>query len=150
MTKLIMREGDIFTSTADAIGHGVNTQGLMGAGIAAKFRDLWPGMYDEYRRTCEEGDFVPGAVMSYDLGEGRVIYNIASQGLPGANAAYDWLAIGVMIAVHDMRIRGLQTLALPRIGSGIGGLDEKRVEMLLGVIARMTPVDIELWTFKAE
>lgn len=35
-------QGDIFTTQAQVIGHGVNTQGLMGNGVARTIRIMYP------------------------------------------------------------------------------------------------------------
>lgn len=48
----------------------------------------------------------------------------------------------------DCEERGIDTLALPRIGSGIGGLDEGKVEGILWSLATILRTDIELWTYK--
>src|SRR5262245_30745605 len=39
---------------AQALAHGCNCQGSMGAGIAKGFRDRYPAMYEEYRRCKAE------------------------------------------------------------------------------------------------
>lgn len=79
MTKLIHKEGDIFTSTAQALGHGVNVCGLMGAGIALQFRKRFPDMYLEYQKHCLSGALNPGDYFVWTLPDGRQIYNLASQ-----------------------------------------------------------------------
>ncbi len=150
MTKLIHKTGDIFTTTARAVGHGVNTQGLMGAGIARTFRKLYPTMYMAYHNVCNDGRLVGGQVFPWketSLDGDTFILNIASQEKPGSNASYDFLVSGVKIALEWCDTWGLDTLALPRIGSGIGGLDEKVVEAILTALAENSPVDIELWTY---
>lgn len=148
MTKLIHREGDIFTTNARAIGHGVNTIGAMGAGIAVQFKTRFPEMYEFYRRECEHGYLTGGRIFPWTLSDGRMVYNIASQELPGANASYTFLAYGIQKTLEDCTKRGIETLALPRIGSGIGGLDEVKVENILETLALFYPTDIELWTYK--
>src|SRR5689334_1107376 len=47
--------GDLFANRFDAqaLAHGCNCQGSMGAGIATGFRDRWPEMFQEYRRRCK-------------------------------------------------------------------------------------------------
>lgn len=150
MTKLIHKTGDIFTTTSRAVGHGVNTHGLMGAGIARTFRKLYPDMYEAYHRECIQGKLVGGTVFPWkaeNLDGDTFIFNISSQEAPGRNASYDLLVSGVKIALEWCDTWGLDTLALPRIGSGIGGLDEKVVEAILTSLAENSPVDIELWTY---
>lgn len=150
MTKLIRREGNIFDTLSKGVGHGVNTVGVMGAGIALQFKNMFVDMYDEYRLLCSEGrlhggDIFPWQVPNYG---NSFIYNIASQELPGANASYDFLEEGVRRALLHAESCGLGELALPRIGSGIGGLDEAYVEGILFALTKNSPVDIELWTYK--
>lgn len=147
MTDLTHKTGDIFQSSAGAIGHGVNTRGLMGAGIARQFRQKYPDMYQAYYESCADGSLRPGGVFPWKA-PGRVIMNIASQQEPGASASYDMLISGVKIALEWCDTYGIETLALPRIGSGIGGLDEAVVEGILIALAEKSPVDIELWTFE--
>jgi O-acetyl-ADP-ribose deacetylase (regulator of RNase III) len=152
MTNLIHRNGDIFTTHARAIGHGVNTHGMMGAGIAVQFSKRFPDMEEEYRKACKDGSLKGGGVMPWSIkpafGPDLMIFNIASQEKPGANASYDFLVSGVKLATDICELAGQPVLALPRIGSGIGGLDEPVVESILEALARRTKVDIELWTYK--
>lgn len=152
MTNLIHREGDLFTTDARAIGHGVNTVGVMGAGIAVQFKAMFPEMYEEYRDYCERKVFQPGQIMPWRVqtpwGHPAYVFNIASQEMPGANARYDYLIRGVEGALMLSDSYELGRLALPRIGSGIGGLDEKMVEAILSELASRHETDIELWTYK--
>ena len=46
-------KGDILTVKEGYICHQVNTDGIMGAGIALQIRNKWPLVYDDYKRLCE-------------------------------------------------------------------------------------------------
>jgi O-acetyl-ADP-ribose deacetylase (regulator of RNase III) len=59
---IVERTGDLLTSACLALGHGVNTLGSMGAGIAVEFRRRWPAMYDAYREPCRSGALQPGGI----------------------------------------------------------------------------------------
>jgi len=48
---ILERTGDLFSSDCPALGQGVNTLGLMGAGIAVEFRRRWPAMAEAYRQA---------------------------------------------------------------------------------------------------
>lgn len=142
----VSRQGDLFTSEADAIGHGVNCRGLMGAGIALQFRSRYPDMYYEYKKLCVEDLLKPGQIYPYRAHD-RTVINIASQEYPGPDASYEWLVTGVRSALRYCTERGLQSLALPRIGCGIGGLDWVSVELLLSTLAEERPsVSLEIWS----
>lgn len=149
MATLIRRTGNIFSTTASAVGHGCNTAGLMGAGIAKTFREMFPGMYEEYKVMCLRERLIGGGVFPWKVpGTERYVFNIASQEQPGRNASYDLLVQGVYTTLEWCEVLHLPVLALPRIGSGIGGLDEDIVEAILTKLAEKSPVDIELWTYK--
>lgn len=145
MTKLILKEGDLFTSNAPAYGHGVNTSGVMGKGIAPLFKHQFPGMFDKYRSACRNGALRPGEVFIWSAST-PIVYNIASQSTPGRTAQMDWLESGMDFALWDASKRGFRTLAVPRIGCGIGGLNWLQVEPLLARIASGYSTDLEVWS----
>jgi len=146
MGTLVHHTGDIFTTTSHGIGHGVNTQGVMGHGIAVQFRERFNEMYEAYRILCRQGKLSPGETFIWEIGKGYFIYNIASQELTGANASYAWLEQGVKAALIHADNHGLTTIALPRIGSGVGGLNEREVELLLSQTVAPFKASLEIWT----
>ena len=144
MTTLIHRTGDLFTSTAPALAHGVNIDGVMGGGIARLFADRYPAMKARYVTVCRAGKLVPGGVFAWD--GAPFIYNLASQDRPGPNAHIGWLESSLTLMVADAAQRGFDRVALPQIGCGIGGLDYADVLPLLERTAQLSGVDLEVWT----
>lgn len=154
MTNLTHVTGDIFSSEALGMGQGVNIRGVMGSGIAVQFRNRFPDMYQAYRAACLSGQVETGKTLIwpfYDKADGvnRFIYNITSQDDPGPNAQLEWLEMGTKASLEHARDSGIDRIALPRIGSGVGGLDQDDVEALLVRLAGLYTVDIELWTTPA-
>lgn len=145
---LVLKTGDLFTSTADALGHGVNCMGLMGAGIAVAFKERCdPAMYEEYRKLCEQKLLKPGLIYPFRNSDGRYVINIASQEYPGPDATYEWLDSGMANALAYCSQRGLKSLAVPRIGCGIGGLEWDTVRDLMQQCANSyADVDLEVWS----
>lgn len=144
---LVEKTGDLFTAHADVLGHGVNCKGLMGAGIARAFREQWPEMYREYRMLCDEGLLKPGQIFPWNSPIGPSVINIATQEWPGRDAQYEWVDAGIHNALAYCRDRGLKSLAIPRIGCGIGGLDWDVVRDALEIASAEYPdVELEVWT----
>jgi len=143
---MIEKTGNLFTSDAPAIGHGVNVDGLMGAGIAVQFRTLFPEMYRQYAALCASGSLNPGEVFLYHS-PNFIVYNIASQDRPGKNARLEWLEDGLRASVAHAEGMGLDRIALPQIGCGIGGLDLTDVRGLMQDVEMGTSVQFELWTY---
>lgn len=128
-------EADLFDTDLPALGHGVNLQGVMGAGIAVGFRERFPEMMPAYREWCQYAE--PGQALVYRVKDGRYVANIASQRLPGRDARYEWLTTGLATAATDLMYSGVRDLALPWIGCGIGGLDQSAVRVILTLLERI-------------
>jgi O-acetyl-ADP-ribose deacetylase (regulator of RNase III) len=47
-------EGDIVTTDVDAIVNTVNTDGVMGKGLALQIKNAFPDVFTEYARACKE------------------------------------------------------------------------------------------------
>lgn len=122
-----IRKGDLFDEkfAFSAIGHGVNVDGLMGAGIAKEFRRRFPSMYTEYVHLCKYEILEPGGCFFY-ANQDIAVLNLASQDRPGANATYKWLAQSLFTGLMALESSGRPTLGLPWIGCGIGGLDQDK------------------------
>lgn len=147
---MILMYGDIFTSSAPAIGHGVNTMGLMGAGIALQFRDKYPELYEVYAKFCASGRLVPGGVLIWEDKNAKIplVFNIASQELPGRNAKLAFLKAGLDLTAYYMLELGIDTIALPEIGCGIGGLGLADVLRILDDVESYYGITVELWTYQ--
>lgn len=117
---------------AEAIAHGVNCKGFMGAGVAKAVRQRWPDMYAVYRAACEkeQDPLSLGQVLFWGAPSGLIIANIATQVGIGRGVQADLGAIeqGLIKTAKWLSVAGLTSLAIPHIGSGLGGLSwEKNV-----------------------
>lgn len=137
--------GNLFDSTAPVLGHGVNVYGKMGAGIAKAFSSQWPDMYLEYRDFCFRGDLLPGDGYLY-FAEDRIIANIASQDYPGPHAKLEWLESGLANVCEYLQDMNINTIAIPQIGCGIGGLDWKDVKPVIQDVSDFYDINIEVWS----
>lgn len=154
MATLELKFGDLFKAEADAIGHGTNTHGKMGAGIAVIFRKKFPEMHERYKTLCNTfGDSLGGRTYLYFadyLGDPGYSYvaNIFSQKAPGANAEVGLLVDGVkdaFAALYGDQEIEKPRLAIPLIGCGIGGLDwDRDVYPALKDLTKSLPKNWEL------
>lgn len=147
---VIEKIGNVFTSDADYVGHGVNIYGIMGAGIAVQVRNKFPEVYERYVEACAAGELIPGGCLSVqDPATGVVISNLATQDKPGANARLEWLESSLSGLLEVLsESDGDVKLALPQIASNIGGLEWVDVRELIISLAEQYPkVTVELWTY---
>lgn len=147
----VPKEGDLFTSDAQVIGHGVNTKGLMGAGVARIVATKYPEVKSAYVDRCKISGLRPGSCQLVDTYDGKVIANMATQVRPGPHASLSLIRDALDNTIYEMQMQGFTTLAIPRIGAGVGagvgGLKWQDVEKVVNDIAYMyQDVTIEVWT----
>jgi O-acetyl-ADP-ribose deacetylase (regulator of RNase III) len=127
--------GDLFVNRvgAEALGHGCNCAGSMGAGVAVGFRERYPAMFDEFRRRCkaEPPEFGLGDVFFWREEGKPAVFNLGTQTRPGRGATYPVVeqALAAMRATADRE--GVRTVAVPRLAAGYGGLSWKKVRALV-------------------
>lgn len=154
---MIERRGNIFTTDAGYIGHGVNCRGVMGAGIARQFRATFgEDYYNKYFLDCQMGVLEPGKVTTYETKLNHLdvtVFNLASQKVPGANAKYPWLFSSLyraaVFADTPNRIKTYAwTIAIPEIGCGIGGLEWRKVKRVINTVEYLVPnIEFEVWHY---
>jgi len=146
--------GDLFTTNAKIIGHGVNCDGVMGAGIAKAFREQFPENYRWYRSNCLQSSLHAGDAFVWREND-KMIMNFASQDRPGHHAKYPWLFSalynGASVLSRDGDLKGEYgtTIAIPEIGCGIGGLEWKKAAQVIQTVEAVldNEIQFEVWHY---
>ncbi|HLJ80969.1 MAG TPA: macro domain-containing protein [Ktedonobacterales bacterium] len=140
--------GDLFTNSygARALAHGVNCKGSMGPGIAVGFRERssserlggsaarYPEMYEEYRRRCTATprELNPGDCFLWEAGEQPWVFNLATQeDYWRSRATYEAVERALVGMREQAEAEGILTIAMPRIGTGYGGLSWKKLRAMV-------------------
>ena len=75
--------GNLLLSDAQALVNTVNTEGVMGKGIALQFKEEFQNNYEIYRRACKTGNFSIGEVLITEdynrVGEKKIIVNFPTK-----------------------------------------------------------------------
>ncbi len=71
--------GDLLQSNVAIIGHQVNTQGAMGAGIALSIKTKYPEVYPPYREFCRTRSHPLGGCQIVPTQDGRYVANLFGQ-----------------------------------------------------------------------
>lgn len=130
MLKFI-KQGDIFTSKAQAICNAVNCVGVMGGGLAAHFKRRYPEMFADYAKYCAEKKLKPGGIHVWTPKTPPCIFNVATKDDWLQNSLYEWVADGLKNIAYEAHYLGIPSIAVPALGCGLGGLEWDRVKKLI-------------------
>jgi O-acetyl-ADP-ribose deacetylase (regulator of RNase III) len=121
--------GDLFTSSADALINPVNTEGAMGAGLALKFRAAYPEMFGEYLEVCKRRMLEVGTLHWWHTGgtEPRFVVNFPTKKLWREPSRLEWIDRGLQTLRAQVEARNVESLAIPALGCGLGGLPWDKV-----------------------
>ena len=118
--------GDILKDDVDAIVNTVNCVGIMGRGIALQFKNAWPENFKAYEAACKREEVQPGRMFVYEVGQlttPRYIVNFPTKRHWRGKSRIEDIESGLKALVGEIRQRGIRSIAIPPLGSGLGGLD---------------------------
>ena len=137
--------GDILTAGTEALVNTVNSVGVMGRGIALQFKQAFPTNYKAYAAACEQGLVQPGRMFVYQTGEltPRFIINFPTKRHWRGKSRIEDIESGLVALVEEIRNRQILSVAIPPLGSGLGGLDWKQVRPLIeGAMSALPQVEV--------
>lgn len=127
--------GNLFDSDAQALVNTVNTQGVMGKGIALQFKQRYPSNYHQYREACKKGEVVVGKMYvtaDSDLTHGqRLIVNFPTKEQWRLPSQYAYIEEGLKDLRRVILSRNIRSIAIPPLGSSNGGLDWNNVKPMI-------------------
>ena len=120
------KTGDILAADTEALVNTVNCVGVMGRGIALQFKNAFPENFDAYERACRLGEVQPGRMFVFDthaLTNPRFIVNFPTKRHWRGKSRMEDIDSGLAALALDIRARGIRSIAIPPLGSGLGGLN---------------------------
>jgi Predicted phosphatase homologous to the C-terminal domain of histone macroH2A1 len=142
--------GDILHAGTEALVNTVNSVGVMGRGIALQFKDAFPANFKAYAAACNRGEVIPGRMFVFDTGElglPRYIINFPTKRHWRGKSRIEDIRSGLDSLVAEIRRLGIRSVAIPPLGSGLGGLDWNQVRPLIENALSALP-DIEIVVFE--
>ena len=128
--------GDILLSGAQAIAHGVAPHDHFNQGLALALRERHPAMAKDFRHYCHQENPKAGHAWLW-AGPERVIINLMTQEPPRDNKAHPGKATvhNITHALKELHrileAENISSIALPRLATGVGGLEWSEVEPLI-------------------
>lgn len=119
------RTGNIFDANVEALVNTVNCQGFMGRGLSLQFKDAFPGNFRAYKKACQKGQVEPPRMFVFDrrkLTGPRYIVNFPTKRHWRGKSRMEDIEAGLDELAREIRERRIQSIAIPPLGSGLGGL----------------------------
>lgn len=137
--------GDILESRAQTLVNTVNCVGVMGKGIALAFRDRFPDMYRDYVARCHRGEVKLGRPYLFRSLLPPWVLNFPTKNHWRSVARLDDIARGLEYLNAHYKEWGIESLAVPPLGCGQGGLEWKIVGKTLYRYLKQLEVSVELY-----
>ena len=151
MNKIIYRKGNLLDTDCMLIAHGCNAQGVMGSGVAKAIRAKYPDAYNEYKKRYDNqglnlGDIIPVVIYQH---HNKIIINCITQEFYGRDSDkiyVNYTAIEqCMRKINNYYSIGVDCIALPKIGAGLGGGDWNAIsDIIERELTNIQPIVYEL------
>lgn len=146
------KQGNLLEADAEALVNTVNCVGVMGKGVALQFKQAFPDNFHAYARACRAGEVRLGAMFIVDRGfldPPRYIVNFPTKRHWKGRSRIDDIRAGLVALVEDVQRLGIESIAVPPLGCGNGGLDWTEVRPLIESAFAQVP-DVRLFLYAPE
>lgn len=146
---IIEETGNLLKAPVEALVNTVNTEGVMGKGIALQFKNAYPAMFKDYAAAAKRGEIQLGRmhVWRTEMLQGpRYVINFPTKGHWRAKSRIVDIQNGLQDLLHIVRDLGIGSIAVPPLGCGNGGLRWSEVEPFIRSAFETVP-DVEVRVF---
>ena len=141
--------GDLLDSSAEALVNTVNTDGIMGKGIALQFKNQFPNNFKEYVKACKNNKIGIGKLFIYKerhlLKGEKIIINFPTKTSWKKPSEYSYIEKGLGELVKIIEEKDIKSIAIPPLGAGNGGLVWNKVKLLLENYFSDLDCDIQIY-----
>jgi len=137
--------GDILAADVEALVNTVNCVGIMGRGIALQFKNAFPDNFEAYVRACKREEVQPGRMFVFETGMMRPKYiiNFPTKRHWRGKSRMEDIETGLIALVDEIKTRQISSIAVPPLGSGLGGLHWPNVrDRIEGALKDLSDVDV--------
>lgn len=141
--------GNLLEAPAEVLVNTVNTVGVMGKGIALMFKDRFHENYRRYAAACKAGEVKVGRIFVVEvaeLGGPRWIVNFPTKQHWRGNSRLSWIAEGLKDLRAFLEDNKVESVAIPPLGAGNGGLEWSSVRALIE--AELSGLNINILVFE--
>jgi O-acetyl-ADP-ribose deacetylase (regulator of RNase III) len=130
--------GDILLSRANVVAHGVAPNDHYDNGLALSLRERWPAMAKDFRHYCHANEPKAGGIWAWAGADGRRIVSLLTQEAVTHHGSHKGGRAQLSHVNHSLKelrrfieAERVTSVALPRLATGVGGLEWKDVQPLI-------------------
>ncbi len=145
-------EGDILLTRAHAIAHGVAPGDHFDQGLALSLRERWPAMYKDFRHWMHQAHPKEGELWAWaGAGGPRLIALFTQKPAPERGHGHAGRATlanvnhALRALAHYLTEEKIPSVALPRLATGVGGLDWDDVRPLIQRHLGELPIPVHVY-----
>ncbi len=145
-----LTKGNILHADAQALVNTVNCIGYMGKGIALQFKKAFPDNFKAYHAACRRKSVKPGEMFVFEtnsMWNPRYIINFPTKRHWRGKSRIEDIQSGLIDLIKVIKRNNIQSLAIPPLGCGLGGLDWKEVRPLIEKALAEAP-DVKAYLFE--
>lgn len=142
---ITFKTGDLLDSKMQTLVNTVNCKGVMGRGIALKFKHNFPAMFKDYEARCSKKEVQPGIPYLFKTDEGKLILNFPTKNDWKNPSRLHWIQTGLEEIKKNYKEWGIESLAIPPLGCGNGGLIWEEVRKMMVRILGDVAIPIEIY-----
>ncbi len=130
---IIQKSGNFFDYDASIRINTVNCVGVMGAGVALQFKNLFPQMFNEYKKLCASNGLRPGKLQIWNesIFDNLKIINFPTKDHWKDPSEYEYIEKGLDALHNYLKYLSGETITIPALGCGHGGLDWNIVKPMI-------------------
>ena len=128
------KKGNLLEADAEVLVNTVNTVGVMGKGIALQFKQAFPDNYKAYMKAYRKEELKLGKILVVSTGQfinPKYIFNFPTKRHWRCNARLEDIELGLKDLVGLVQELQIQSIAIPPLGCGFGGLNWSEVKPLI-------------------
>lgn len=137
-------KGDMFNSPAQVLVNTVNTVGVMGKGIALKFKKLYPEMFKRYQEICDNESFDIGKLYLWK-GQDKWILLFPTKKHWRNPSKIEYIETGLKKFTTNWNRLGIESIAFPRLGCGNGNLNWMDVKPIMEKYLKPLPIQVFIY-----
>jgi O-acetyl-ADP-ribose deacetylase (regulator of RNase III) len=141
-------KGDIFKSPAQVLTNTVNCVGVMGKGVALEFKNRYPQMFGDYKSKCDQGKVKPGQPYLWEDDSAQVLNFPTKRHWRDSSLLQD-VEDGLKYLAASYEQMGIQSIAMPALGCGLGGLEWSEVQPLFVKYMGTLP-DLDVYVYEPQ